>query len=155
MSRCQQNHVFSTAQGENQTYNTQAQQAFNLSQQDAGNFASQLAKFSKVKEISTTAKSTQYDEWTLTRIWFKAPVAPGTNDGDIRVDRFGNRMRWSEYGQTTAMGWEVDHIVARSEGGSDDIENLEPLHWKANRQKGDRTVGQFEQSLGSGLIATA
>jgi hypothetical protein len=107
----------------------------------------------KEGDMSRAATSSQYDVRTLMRVWSKAIPAPGTNGVDLRVDRFGNWMRWSEYGQTTPMGWEVDHIVARSEGGTDDIENLEPLHWKTNRQKGDRTVGQFERSLGSISIA--
>ena len=39
-------------------------------------------------------------------------------------------MRFSEYGKNTEYGWV---IIRKSQGGSDDISNLEPLHWRANR----------------------
>jgi len=90
--------------------------------------------------MGTIETRTQYDRWTLTRIWLNSKEIPGTNGVDARLDRYGNLMRWSQYGETTEHGWEVDHIIPKSQGGSDDISNLEPMHWKANRQKSDRLV---------------
>jgi hypothetical protein len=90
--------------------------------------------------MSNSAISTQYDNWTLTRIWLKSEVVPDTNGVDVRFDRYGNIMRWSQYGKTTEHGWEVDHIVPDSWGGSPDITNLQPLHWQANRKKGDHHI---------------
>jgi 5-methylcytosine-specific restriction endonuclease McrA len=46
-------------------------------------------------------------------------------------------MRWEHYGQQTSFGWEVDHIRAVANGGSDDLDNLQPLQWENNRKKGD------------------
>lgn len=46
MSRSQQNQTFNQGQQENQTYNTNAQNAFNQAQQGVSNYGSQLAKFS-------------------------------------------------------------------------------------------------------------
>jgi hypothetical protein len=86
----------------------------------------------RVSDMSTATINTQYDEWTLMRIWFSAREAPGTNGVDARIDCFGNLMRWSQYGETTEHGWEVDHVIPKSHGGSGDISNLRPLHWKAN-----------------------
>ncbi|KUG25132.1 hypothetical protein ASZ90_005048 [hydrocarbon metagenome] len=34
-------------------------------------------------------------------------------------------------------GWEIDHIIPLSLGGTDDIANLQPLHWENNRKKSD------------------
>lgn len=45
MSRAQQGQTFDTAQQENQTYNTNAQTAFNQAQTDIGNYQNQLAQF--------------------------------------------------------------------------------------------------------------
>jgi 5-methylcytosine-specific restriction endonuclease McrA len=46
-------------------------------------------------------------------------------------------MRFDEHGLQSEGGWEIDHIVPVSLGGSDDLDNLQPLWWKNNRRKGD------------------
>lgn len=41
------------------------------------------------------------------------------------------------------MGPSVDHVIPRSQGGSDDLANLRLTHWKCNRER--RAVGGGEQ----------
>ncbi|MEM7241817.1 MAG: HNH endonuclease signature motif containing protein [Pseudomonadota bacterium] len=36
------------------------------------------------------------------------------------------------------MGWEVDHIVPKSKGGSNKRRNLQALQTEANRKKSDK-----------------
>ena len=33
--------------------------------------------------------------------------------------------------------WEIDHIKSVAKGDGDELDNLQPLYWKTNRQKGD------------------
>jgi len=47
-------------------------------------------------------------------------------------------MRFTDHGDTSSKyGWEIDHIMPTSLGGTDDVGNLQPLHWENNRKKGD------------------
>ncbi|MGO0305854.1 HNH endonuclease signature motif containing protein [Endozoicomonas acroporae] len=55
-----------------------------------------------------------------------------------RWDMCGNVMKYSEHGNTDSEhGWEIDHIRPSSKGGTDDLDNLQPLQWENNRRKGD------------------
>ena len=89
------------------------------------------------REGEEMAISTQYDHATLSEIWAKARI-DGNNDANLfRKDVYGTWIAWSQYGQTTQYGWEVDHIVPLARGGSEALSNLQPLHWENNRKKGD------------------
>ena len=47
-------------------------------------------------------------------------------------------MKRQEHGDTNSKhGWEVDHIKPVARGGTDSMENLQPLQWENNRKKGD------------------
>jgi 5-methylcytosine-specific restriction endonuclease McrA len=82
------------------------------------------------------ATGTQYDHATLSAIWAKGQAVPGYDANVYRKDVYGSWMKWSEYGQTTQYGWEVDHIVPIRRGGPDTLSNLQPLYWENNRKKG-------------------
>ena len=49
---------------------------------------------------------------------------------EIHFDKYGDTK--SEY------GWEIDHIKPLAKGGGNEMENLQPLHWKVNKKKGKR-----------------
>lgn len=72
------------------------------------------------------------------QVWAKAR---GT--GLKRRDICGAGIHWSEHGRQTRYGWEIDHKRPVSRGGSDDLSNLQPLHWQNNRDKADRTQGEW------------
>ena len=49
-------------------------------------------------------------------------------------------MNWSEHGnRDSEHGWEIDHIKAVTNEGSDELNNLQPLNWKNNADKSDKT----------------
>lgn len=86
------------------------------------------------------------DEETILKVWNKGKI-DSNNDSKIwRKDEQNAWIKFSEYGNVnseTNYGWEIDHIVAQDNGGSDNLSNLRPLQWKNNRLKSD---GRLKQS---------
>ncbi|GAA4839486.1 HNH endonuclease signature motif containing protein [Algivirga pacifica] len=71
-------------------------------------------------------------------VWNKATKVEGFNPNQYRQDACGAWMVWSEFGQETEWGWEIDHIFPESKGGTDHLDNLRAMHWENNRSKGNR-----------------
>lgn len=59
-------------------------------------------------------------------------------DGHCHICR--RKLAFSSYGQTGKRGaWEIEHSVARSNGGTNRLNNLYPAHITCNRSKRDRS----------------
>ncbi len=61
------------------------------------------------------------------------------------LDACGVMMAKAAYGQEGEFGWEVDHINPVANNGTDALSNLQPLHWKTNKCKADKTGMQRGQ----------
>jgi hypothetical protein len=71
-------------------------------------------------------------------VWLNAAIIPGKDISLWRQDRCGAHMYWRDYGNTKSeWGWEVDHVIPVSLGGTDIVHNLQALQWRNNRRKGD------------------
>ncbi|RLD12876.1 MAG: HNH endonuclease [Caldiserica bacterium] len=75
---------------------------------------------------------------TIKKVWGKAKPIKGKNPDVWRKDSKGNKIRFGSYGTQGKYGWEIDHKRPQSKGGSEHGRNLQPLHWKENRKKGDK-----------------
>ena len=70
-------------------------------------------------------------------VWTKGTPIPGYPSNIWRRDAYGNIMKYSDFGnRASEFGWERDHVVAVALGGTDTINNMRPLHWRANASLG-------------------
>ena len=86
---------------------------------------------------NTTRSGDPFDDTIVDAVWRKAGWSPAIAPG-AATDVCGATIRREHYGMTTAFGWEIDHKDPVANGGTDDLSNLQPLHWENNRSKGDQ-----------------
>lgn len=77
-----------------------------------------------------------FTEERLEQIWDKAKTIKGKDPELYRQDKFGNQMYRPSYGKMSDMGWNVDHSKPQALGGTDHLNNLQPMNSKANSSKG-------------------
>lgn len=70
-------------------------------------------------------------------VWQKATIVPNNNPNVYRQDYAGAWIKRDEYGKRSEYGWEADHLIPLSQGGTYDLDNLYPLQYENNRKKSD------------------
>ncbi len=73
-------------------------------------------------------------------VWDKGQKVRGKDPDLYRKDKFGNIMYKPSYGKNSEMGWEIDHSKPQSKGGTDHLNNLQPMNTQANHQKSDKIL---------------
>jgi HNH endonuclease len=87
---------------------------------------------------NSNQKGSGFTQNEINTVWSKGTLIPGYDPNTFRKDICGAWMQYSEYGNPKhALGWEIDHIISVTRGGSDHISNLQPLMWENNRKKSD------------------
>jgi 5-methylcytosine-specific restriction endonuclease McrA len=77
------------------------------------------------------------EEQRQQNVWEKGHPIPGRDKNVWRYDDFGSVILRGAYGdRSSPWGWEIDHILAKRLGGSDDLWNLRPLHCRTNASLG-------------------
>ncbi len=89
-----------------------------------------------LKRLNTDASGKPFDAAIIEAVWNKAPVS--SEHPPLRVDAYG-ALIWKEgYGNTNSrFGWEIAYRRPLEKGGSDQLENLQPLQWENNRHNGN------------------
>ena len=83
----------------------------------------------------TTCLGLPFSTQVINAVWEKAEKDPGFVT--FKKDCCGMVIQKNKYGTLSEHGWEIDHIKPVSQGGTDDLSNLQPFHWENNRHKGD------------------
>jgi hypothetical protein len=85
---------------------------------------------------NTDASGKPFDEATVEAVWSRA-----TNSSDhapMKVDAYGALIWRGGYCNTNSkFGWEIGYKRPLAKGGTDDLENLQPLQWENNRRNGN------------------
>ncbi len=87
------------------------------------------------RKPNSTTSGGPFDSEIIVAVLEKAEDIPGFKY--FKNDICGALIQVTKYGKKGKFGWEIDHIKPVSKGGTDDLDNLQALHWKNNRHKGN------------------
>ena len=92
------------------------------------------------RQPSTDLSGKPFDAATVEAVWNKAAPSPGYSP--LRLDARGTLI-WKEgYSNTNSkFGWVIGRRRPPSQGGGDELENLEPVQWENYRLSRDDQNG--------------
>jgi len=87
------------------------------------------------RDWGTASDGRPFDYNVIEAVWAKG--IPEPSYPLFRKDCYGTSMQRNKYNTSAKWGWEIDHIKPVVKGGTDDLDNLQPLYWENNRHKAD------------------
>jgi hypothetical protein len=91
------------------------------------------------RQPNTDREGISWSESIQKAVWRKGTTIPNYSAELWRLDTCGKIMHFPEHGNRQSnFGWEIDHIIPVAGGGTDALDNLQPLNWHNNAQKGDQ-----------------
>jgi 5-methylcytosine-specific restriction endonuclease McrA len=72
------------------------------------------------------------------QVWEKGKKVRGKSPELYRKDKEGNEMYKPSYGKYSEKGWNIDHSKPQDKGGTDHLNNLQPINSRANSKKGNK-----------------
>ena len=85
----------------------------------------------------TTRTGGAFSSLIIQAVWNKGRRVLFRDPNLYRTDVLGNIIYRAAYGKESPMGWEIDHRKPVAKGGTDHLNNLQPLQSRANARKGD------------------
>ena len=71
-------------------------------------------------------------------VWNKGFTIPGQDSNKVRLDANRKVIKYDDYGKDISTGWNSDHILPSSRGGSNLLTNLQPLQSSFNKSIGNQ-----------------
>jgi len=77
-----------------------------------------------------------YSKGTIEKLWNKLPDVKGYDPKEWKKDFAGAWIKRMAYCAESKYGWVICRLTPAHEGGTDEFDNLRPMHWKNARTKG-------------------
>lgn len=88
--------------------------------------------------MNTNRHGKPWTDQQIKAVWDRAKMIPDKPSNEVRIDTCGAVIWKSHYGRRdSTFGWEIDHIDPVSNGGGDELYNLQALQWRHNVNKSD------------------
>jgi len=71
-------------------------------------------------------------------VWNMGFTIPGKDPNKTRLDASRRVINYNDFGKDNSTGWNIDHKVPSSLGGSNLLTNLQPLQSSYNKSIGNR-----------------
>ena len=80
----------------------------------------------------------RWDGAIVHAVWLKGSIVVDHDSREMRKDACTAWIRRGDYGRLDSnFGWTIDHIRPPSRGGTDDLDNLQPMHVENSASRKD------------------